>query len=74
MLEKAALDDLELASMIIGGACHDHEHPGVNNVFMMESRADLAIRYNDVSVLENHHAASSFEVLKMHNFCENLDR
>ena len=46
--------------MIIGGACHDHEHPGVNNVYLVETRDDVAIKYNDVSVLENHHVASSF--------------
>lgn len=50
--------------MIIGGACHDHEHPGFNNVYLMETKDDIAIRYNDVSVLENHHVASTFSLLK----------
>lgn len=62
-IEKAKLDDIEFASMMIGGACHDHEHPGVNNAYLVENRDDIAIKYNDVSVLENHHVASSFALL-----------
>jgi hypothetical protein len=62
-LDKAKLDDIEFASMIIGGACHDHEHPGVNNAFLIENREELAIKYNDVSVLENHHVASTFALI-----------
>jgi hypothetical protein len=54
--------------MIIGGACHDHEHPGVNNVYIMETKDDIAIRYNDVSVLENHHVASTFAILKQEKY------
>ena len=50
--------------MIIGGCCHDHEHFGVNNVFLTETRHEWAIRYNDVSVLESHHVASSFKILQ----------
>lgn len=49
--------------MLLAGCCHDHEHPGFNNVFLMETKHELALRYNDVSVLENHHVASSFALL-----------
>jgi len=62
-MEKAKLDDLELAAMMIGGACHDHEHPGVNNVFLIDTRHEIANKYNDVSVLENHHVASTFALI-----------
>ena len=51
---------MEFASIIIGGACHDHEHPGFNNAYLIETRDEIANRYNDVSVLENHHVASTF--------------
>lgn len=62
-LEKAQLDDFDFASIIIGGACHDHEHPGVNNAYLIETRDEIAIKYNDVSVLENHHVASTFALI-----------
>jgi hypothetical protein len=60
-------------SLIVAGACHDHEHPGVNNVYLMESRDPLAIRYNDVSVLENHHVASSFAAM-LDPECDFMDK
>jgi cAMP-specific phosphodiesterase 4 len=52
-----------MMSYILAGACHDVDHPGVNNLFLIESRDKLAIRYNDVSVLENHHVAFSFDTM-----------
>ena len=54
--------------MLIAAACHDHEHPGLNNAYLIESRHDYAVRYNDVSVLENHHVASSFALINQEKF------
>jgi hypothetical protein len=54
---------VEMMSYILAAACHDVDHPGVNNIFLIESRDKLAIRYNDISVLENHHVATTFDVL-----------
>ena len=56
----AELDDVEVASMLVAGACHDHEHPGLNNQYLIETKHEYATRYNDISVLENHHVASTF--------------
>ena len=50
-------------SYIIAGASHDVEHPGFNNIFLIESKDKIAINYNDSSVLENHHAATVFNIL-----------
>ena len=66
--ERAKIDDIELAALIIGGVCHDHEHPGFNNVYLIETKHEIAQRYNDVSVLENHHVASTFAVLAQEEF------
>jgi hypothetical protein len=33
-MTKGNLDNIDLAAMLIGGACHDHEHPGFNNVYL----------------------------------------
>lgn len=62
--EILKLDTIDMASILIGGAIHDHEHPGVNNVYLVDTSDELAVRYNDQSVLENHHVASSFKLLK----------
>jgi len=44
--EKSKIDNVELMSIIIAGACHDYEHPGFNNVFLVESKHEIALRYN----------------------------
>jgi hypothetical protein len=62
------MDDSDMGAMIIGGAIHDHEHPGFNNVYLVETQDEIATRYNDISVLENHHVASSFKLMKNHEF------
>ena len=70
-------DDIEIMSFILAAACHDVDHPGVNNIFLVESRNELAFRYNDVSVLENHHVATAFKILNAengkYNFLESVE-
>ena len=59
-----SLTALDLYCMILGAAMHDFEHPGVNNNFMVASRHEVAILYNDSSVLENFHLSSSFKLMR----------
>lgn len=59
---------MELGAIYIAGACHDFEHPGLNNVFLVESRLDWAIEYNDKSPLENHHIAATFGVIQKEEY------
>lgn len=54
------LSALELAGCYLAASVHDYEHPGLNNVFLVNTQSELAIRYNDKSVLENHHVSASF--------------
>ena len=53
--------------MILSAAAHDIDHPGTNNLFEIKRRSKLAILYNDVAVLENHHAASFFFMTENEN-------
>jgi hypothetical protein len=39
-------------------------HPGVTNVYLVAVSDPLAITYNDHSVLENMHAAITFEMMR----------
>eukprot|EP00727_Mastigamoeba_balamuthi_P001504 m51a1_g11350 putative achain catalytic domain of human phosphodiesterase 4d in complex with amp (778) ;mRNA; f:7066-9809 len=47
---------------LTAAAAHDCAHPGRTNAFIVESKGDLAITYNDRSVLENHHLATFFRL------------
>ena len=49
---------------IISAAVHDLGHDGNNNAYHITTMSDLAITYNDISVLENYHIASTFKILK----------
>jgi cGMP-inhibited 3',5'-cyclic phosphodiesterase A len=67
---------LELLALYCSAAMHDYEHPGRNNQFLVSINSPLAILYNDRSVLENHHASSSWLLLKSspkYNFLCSLD-
>ncbi len=63
---RVVLTPLELLGSLLAGLCHDIDHPGVNNAFMCASGADLSLLYNDLSVLENHHAAVTWNVSAAH--------
>jgi hypothetical protein len=61
------LKPLEIGIMYIAAACHDYEHPGFNNPFLVNSKDEFAIRYNDKSPLENHHSYSVFSIMTKEN-------
>ena len=54
---------LELFSMLIAAVVHDVGHTGLNNSFHINSRSELALVYNDVSILENMHVSTMFRML-----------
>lgn len=59
-------------SILLSAILHDIDHPGNNNLFEVNTCSELAIRYNDLSVLEQHHCNISFELIKKHNIFENF--
>lgn len=65
----------DILAGLLSAACHDFEHPGVNNIFLIATKHDKALTYNDRSVLENHHVAATFKILTLEPKCnifENL--
>lgn len=54
---------LEMLAALFAAAAHDVDHPGVNNPFLSRDLSPLALRYNDKSILENHHAATGFALM-----------
>ena len=57
------LDQIQLFALLVSALCHDLDHPGVNNPFLIASRGELAMLYNDRSPLENHHSSLTFRLL-----------
>ncbi|XP_055865075.1 high affinity cGMP-specific 3',5'-cyclic phosphodiesterase 9A-like isoform X4 [Biomphalaria glabrata] len=58
------LDTLEIFTLLTSAICHDLDHPGYNNAYQINAKTELALRYNDISPLENHHCAVAFDILK----------
>jgi len=58
------LRNIDVFAMLIAAMCHDVDHPGNNNDFEILMETERAFLYNDISVLENHHAHTAFSLLR----------
>ena len=54
----------QVMSAILASSIHDVDHPGVTNQYLVNTSSELAIIYNDESVLENHHLAVAFKLIQ----------
>ncbi|XP_029790156.1 calcium/calmodulin-dependent 3',5'-cyclic nucleotide phosphodiesterase 1A isoform X1 [Suricata suricatta] len=58
------LNELEILAMVFAAAIHDYEHTGTTNNFHIQTRSDVALLYNDRSVLENHHVSAAYRLMQ----------
>lgn len=61
---RKVLSRVDQIALSVAGLCHDVSHFGRSNAYLVETHHELAIRYNDSSVLENFHAAMTFQLIK----------
>eukprot|EP00949_MAST-11_sp_MAST-11-sp1_P002084 g2084.t1 len=61
------LTEIDVFAMMLAATVHDIDHPGFNNSFLISSASEIAIMYNDRSVLENHHLATAFRIMRSDN-------
>ena len=61
---KEHLHHIDTFCLMIAALAHDVGHPGLNNSYHVNAQTDLAVTYNDQSVLENMHSAILFRTLK----------
>jgi hypothetical protein len=64
---KNSLTPADQFCLLLSALCHDMCHPGTSNSFHINSHSDLALQYNDISVLENYHTFQTFSLLKEEN-------
>ncbi|GIX95252.1 hypothetical protein CDAR_256561 [Caerostris darwini] len=64
---ESVFTDLEVLAILFSAAIHDVDHPGVTNQYLINSSSELALMYNDESVLENHSLAVAFKMLQDEN-------
>jgi hypothetical protein len=55
---------LDIFCLLTSAAIHDYKHPGQNNSFHMNFFTDIALTFNDSSVLENYHISEAFKILR----------
>jgi len=63
MMKSNAMTQLQQLATYISAVVHDFQHGGVNNDFLVKTFHPLAMTYNDISPLENHHLASAAMLL-----------
>ena len=62
-MKSKALTKVHQVSAYWSAIVHDYEHGGLNNDFLIKTGHPLAVTYNDISPLENHHLAAAVRVM-----------
>lgn len=70
---KSYITPLELLSSILAAVCHDLDHPGVTQSFLVATKNPLAGLYNNQSVLENHHWRFASSIFKESQLFDHFD-
>eukprot|EP00899_Mesostigma_viride_P023419 jgi/Mesvir1/4261/Mv22224-RA.1 len=69
---EAYLRPIDVFGALCAALVHDFKHPGTNSDFVRNSKGDLALIYNDRSILENFHLAEAFRVMQDPNLDCNI--
>eukprot|EP00696_Hemimastix_kukwesjijk_P011157 gnl/Hemi2/24008_TR8051_c0_g1_i1.p1 gnl/Hemi2/24008_TR8051_c0_g1~~gnl/Hemi2/24008_TR8051_c0_g1_i1.p1 ORF type:complete len:359 (+),score=111.59 gnl/Hemi2/24008_TR8051_c0_g1_i1:171-1247(+) len=70
--EALQMTPLERLAVLLASLIHDVDHPGLTNDFNIKTQSYLATLYNDTSVLENHHCAQGFFLIRKHQLLDSL--
>ena len=67
LIQLAELNQIDILSFLLAAVCHDLGHDGYTNGYHVNAMSERAIRYSDVSVQENYHAAETFFIMQKPN-------
>jgi len=59
---------LDVLPAIVSAVIHDYDHPGTSNNFHVATQSDLARRWNNQAVLENHSLEVSLNLMEMEEY------
>ncbi|KAJ9063919.1 hypothetical protein DSO57_1035896 [Entomophthora muscae] len=69
----ARLSTEDILALMLAGLCHDIGHPGVNNMYQVNAKTELAEAFNGVSVLENYSCQLTKNILEKHRLLRNSE-
>ncbi|KAA0176661.1 hypothetical protein FNF27_01942 [Cafeteria roenbergensis] len=58
------LSYVDIFACLVAALCHDIDHPGTSNGFLIATEAKLALLHNDDAPLERHHSATAAALLQ----------
>ena len=67
------LRPVETMAALVAAVCHDLDHPGKNEKFLIATRNPLTCIYGDSSVLENHHWRSALALMRESGVMEAIE-
>ena len=67
------LRPVETMAALVAAVCHDLDHPGKNEKFLIATRNPLTCMYGDSSVLENHHWRAAVALMRETGFMEAIE-
>ncbi|XP_018329419.1 cAMP and cAMP-inhibited cGMP 3',5'-cyclic phosphodiesterase 10A-like [Agrilus planipennis] len=65
--------EMEKKGLFLGALCHDADHPGLSNNFLMLIKSRTVLLYDGESPLENHHYYVTMAILQETKIFKNLD-
>lgn len=61
-------EDLAMLAGYLAAVVHDYQHRGLNNDYLVRVTDDLALTYNDISPMENHHVSSACRMMTQREY------
>ncbi|KAF9176794.1 High affinity cAMP-specific and IBMX-insensitive 3',5'-cyclic phosphodiesterase 9A [Haplosporangium sp. Z 767] len=62
----------DMAALLLAGLCHDIGHPGLNNLFQVNAKTELAKEFGETSVLEKYSCSLAMELVAKHKLFRNI--
>jgi len=61
---RSKLSNIEHLSLLLAAILHDVGHDGTNNDFQVQRQSEIAVKYHNISVLENYHVEIGLRTLQ----------